>query len=135
MQPSDDFTADDAGRIDFSVRFRYQRGSLDGCLMQLLQQGDGVNVGKELLLQAARAYWLAIAMQQSDRYTAIEVQQMARRCCATLQQQVFYLSAQFDLPMSSGLEAAIAPTAPATAPVNETRLEPNENYQSLLDQL
>ncbi|MBD2093280.1 hypothetical protein H6F67_25885 [Microcoleus sp. FACHB-1515] len=141
MDAPEDFApapADDSSRIDFSARFRVQRRSLDGCLLELMQQGDGVSTGKALLLQAIRAYWLAIAMQQSDRYSAIEVQQMARRCCAALQQQVFYLSAQFDLTVMTANEmgGAIANGgAPTSSATHEIRSEPKPNYQSLLDQL
>jgi hypothetical protein len=99
-------------RKSFEFRYTPLAASPDAVLVEFLQTGTGVRKGKELMLQAIRAHWLAIAHQHSNREPE-QVRAFALDCCQALREQIRYLETHFGLlqaPHSlNGAPTIIAP--------------------------
>jgi hypothetical protein len=107
-------------REDFSFRYSPYTDTPEGVLTAFLKQGDGVRQGKELMLEAARAFWMVSAHQAADLLSPEELRQLGLSCCRALERQAEYIRECLQLPIPSAGSATIAPT---------TSDRPNGNVQ------
>lgn len=108
-----------------SFYFRYQpyEDSSDNVLLSFLETGDGIRSGKEMVIQALRMCYLALAYQQAGTLSDEELRQLGLTCCNALEQQLMHLRQTLHLPISTVSSAvAIAPIAASGTPIETSPL-------------
>lgn len=111
-------------RINFRPCFNPKASSCNGVLVSYLQQGNGVSDGKEMLLQAARAFWMPFAYEESGQFTAEQVRQVALSACDALEQHICYIRQSFNLSVpvtNSGISSAASPNGSSESNSNGGR--------------
>lgn len=99
--------------------FRYQpyADSSDDVLLDFIEAGDGVRSGNEMVIQALRMCYLALAFQRKGTLTDEKLLQISLTCCNALEQQLMHLRQMLHLLTSSAPTVgavAIAPVATST---------------------
>lgn len=72
-------------RVNFQTRI--PQNSPDECLANFLSRNDGIGSKKELIWNAVKAYWSAIAMHEAKRYSQEEIIRCASICLSMLESQ------------------------------------------------
>jgi hypothetical protein len=86
-------------REDFSFRYSPYTDTPEGVLTAFLKQGDGVRRGKELMLEAARAFWMVSAHQAAGLLSPEELRHLGLSCCRALERQADYIRDCLQLPI------------------------------------
>lgn len=97
---------------DFRFRYQPKPESLDGQLMDYLKKGDGSRKTTEMVLQALRAFWLALACQEAGKLDDEELRKLGLSCCSALENQITYIRQVMRLPVTSATPVATVLSLP-----------------------
>lgn len=119
-------------RVDIAFRFQALSTTPNGILMKFLKEHKATGFSHEMLLKAARAFWLAEAYQACGAKKGSELKKLAQTMIFALEDQADYLRTMFDLerpPHGFGQIPVYA-----TSPSNRVQeLEDVEQEESIWD--
>lgn len=84
-------------RLDIKVRFRVSASTPNGVLLKFLQKQEPTGFARELLLKAARAFWLAEAYRDCGGKRGAELKMLAQNMVFILEDQADSIRAMFNL--------------------------------------
>jgi len=84
-------------QMQWSFTYRPRRSSPDANLIEFLNS-ISLKEGKDMALQAIRAYWNAIAAVEMENKTPSEIRRIGLTCCNMLEAQSDYIRMMLSLP-------------------------------------
>lgn len=84
-------------RLDITFRFRPLQTMPDGVLLSYLKSQTPSTFSHEMMLKAARAFWLAEAYQYCGGKEGAELKKLAQNMIFVLEEQVSYLRTAFNI--------------------------------------
>ncbi|MBE9128701.1 MULTISPECIES: hypothetical protein [unclassified Coleofasciculus] len=117
------------GQVDIYFRFRALSKTPDGILLKFLKKQKDTGFSKEMVLRAARAFWLAEAYQNCGVKQGAELKKLAQNMILVLEDQAAYLRAMFNLERPSCQQIPFP--IYATPPINAVQAPLQEPTQEL----
>lgn len=113
-------------REEFKFRYSPYAETPDGVLMAYVKEGNRVNQGKEMLLEPARAFWLALAYQSQGDLDPEELRLIGLHCCRTLEKQADYIRQCLQLPQPTYSQVLLShvPNTTNASAANNDRSHP-----------
>lgn len=88
-------------RLDIRIRFRASVSNPNGVLLRFLKKQEPAGFARELLLKAARAFWLAEAYRDCGGKRGAELRALAQNMVFILEDQADSIRVMFNLERPS----------------------------------
>ena len=121
-------------RLDITFRFRPLPSTPDGVLLNYIRKQESPSISHDMLLKAARAFWLLEAYQQCGGKKNQELKKLAQSIIFVLEEQANYFRAVFGIERLASYQMmqvqSFSPNAVGTAENSNEDEDSNEEDEA-----